>query len=443
MFSIDFGNLPEKDKKNLSSEEIWLLNGLFQEPKIQETLEEIEKQRKVRQKWKYLVYGISTALALWLSFFFGTGEGIFGKLIDWFFFTIGSKDNSFSPVIWSTVISYTVWIGYLYSRFASKIEIPLKTEVLSRMCPLLYSKLEYSYDGKYSFDEIEFLRSKWFLASYDQLDKVEDSIRFDIQKDGKMFAVNGFELETSEVRGSGKNRRRVTTNHCYLLKVIFPNARIPLTDDLLITQDFADRSIGSKLLWPIIGCTMLAMFTLALTNWWIGLLVGCSLLGIIYYFEIRWQNTNRVKLENIEFEKLFDVKCTDQVTSRMIITPSFMDRIVTLVNTTGNQYEFVLRNNVMYIKRIIKGVYLEAGTEKNILSNVAGFAQFYTDIREIMLFARDMNLMYLSKTDTSLTIDAVSSSIWVTPLAFSPWVLWNNSLFSKFSFLQRGRRLIQ
>lgn len=91
-------------------------------------------------------------------------------------------------------------MGYLYKKFASKIEIPLKSEVLQKMCPLLYSKLEYSYDEKYSFDELELLRSKSFLSSYDSLDKVEDSVRFDVEKDGKIFSVNGFELETSEVR---------------------------------------------------------------------------------------------------------------------------------------------------------------------------------------------------------------------------------------------------
>lgn len=122
------------------------------------------------------------------------------KLLDGFFFTIGSGDDSFSPVIWSTFISYGIGIGTLYRKFASKIEIPLKSEVLQKMCPLLYSKLEYSYDEKYSFDELELLRSKNFISSYDSLDRVEDSVHFDVEKEGKVFSVNGFELETSEIR---------------------------------------------------------------------------------------------------------------------------------------------------------------------------------------------------------------------------------------------------
>ena len=58
------------------------------------------------------------------------------------------------------------------------------------MCPLLYSKLEYSYDEKYSFDELEILRAKNFISSYDNLDKVEDSARFGVENDGKKFSVN-------------------------------------------------------------------------------------------------------------------------------------------------------------------------------------------------------------------------------------------------------------
>lgn len=62
--------------------------------------------------------------------------------------------------------------------------------------------------------------------------------------------MNGFELKTSEVRGSGKNRRRVTTNHCYLMKIAFPYARIPLQDDLRILTDQADTNSIEKWFLP-------------------------------------------------------------------------------------------------------------------------------------------------------------------------------------------------
>jgi len=205
MFNIDFGSLPEKSKKNLAPQEILELNGLFTDPTIQKQLEDIEEQRKIRQKWKYLVYGGCSILTLGLSYVFGgigieVENNIFMRLFIGFFYTIGSGDDSFAPVITAAILSYSTGIGLLYKKFASKIEIPLKSEVLQKMCPLLYSKLEYSYDEKYSFDELEILRAKNFISSYDSLDKVEDSARFGVENDGKKFSVNGFELETSEMR---------------------------------------------------------------------------------------------------------------------------------------------------------------------------------------------------------------------------------------------------
>lgn len=428
MFNIDFGTLPEKSKKNLTPEEILSLNGLFQDPIIQKQLEDIEEQRKIRQKWKYAIYGWCTLLTLFLSYIFGTGTNIPMRLIEWFFYSIGTGDNSFSPVIWTAIISYSVWISLLYKKFASKIEIPLKSEVLQKMCPLLYSKLEYSYDEKYSFDELEILRAKNFISSYDSLDKVEDSARYGVENDGKKFSVNGFELETSEMRWSGKNRRRVTTNHCYLMKAVFPNARIPLTNNLLIVHDEADGWSGSNYIWPILGAIFGTLFGFVIILWITNslsgsffmstLLGGCIWYGI-HHFRKNSQNKNRVQLENIEFEKLFDVKCEDQVTSRMIITPAFMDRIVSFVNKTGNQYEFLMQGNTMYIKRQISGSYLEAGTEKNMLTNLAWFTQFYTDMREIIQFTYDMNLMYLSKTDTSKLWEIETNSTSTTPIQMS------------------------
>ena len=91
----------------------------------------------------------------------------------------------------------------------------------------------------------------------------------------------------------------------------------------------------------------------------------------MYIHSKKKMNIHRVELENIEFEKLFDVKCQDQVKSRMILTPAFMDRIVSFVHKTGNQYEFLFQGNTMYIKRKILGKYLEVGTEKNILTNLS------------------------------------------------------------------------
>jgi len=67
---------------------------------------------------------------------------------------------------------------------------------------------------------------------------------------------------------------------------------------------------------------------------------------------------------------MFDVKCQDAVSSRMIITPAFMDRVVQLTKKTGNKYEFLIQDNLMYIKRIINDKYLDINTNSDITKNL-------------------------------------------------------------------------
>ena len=403
--NINFWDLPNISEK-LNASEITEMNKVFNDPQVQQRLEEIEIQRKIRRKWKFGIYGGVTLIVVVLSLLIGQGNFFAGL-----FFTIGSGDNTFSPVFTAAFWSYALAMGFLYSKFSKLIEIPLKMEVLAKLCPVIYSKLSYSHDAKYSFDELDVLLASWILRSYSSIDLVEDSMEFEVERDGKNFFVNGFELKTSEIQWSGKNRRRVTTNHDYLMKAIFPNARIPLKSDLKIVGDQADQWITSKF-WSSIMVWILLWFItfiicLMLEIWWsicllIAIAIGWSAGYTMYIHSKKKMNMHRVELENIEFEKLFDVKCEDQVTSRMILTPAFMDRIVSFVHKTGNQYEFLFQGNTMYIKRKILGKYLEVGTEKNILTNLSWFVQFYCDMREVMLFINDMNLMYLSKTDTSL-----------------------------------------
>lgn len=426
MFDIDFKKLPKIEEK-LEGGEIVSLNWLFQDPTIQSQLEAIEENRKIRSKWKIGIYLFTAGVTGGLSFFLGQWDLVAG-----FLYTIGSWDDSFSPTIWAMILSYSIPKWILYTKFASKIEIPLKKEVLTKLCPILYSKLEYSYDGKYSFNELDKLQEKEFLQSYDSIDLVEDSTTFTMEKDRKWFSMNGFELKTSEVRGSGKNRRRVTTNHCYLMKIAFPYARIPLQDDLRILTDQADTNSIEKwflpfflgFIWTIFLPIMLS--TIHESLFWIGI-IGWIGFGVWLHFYVkRKHNTHRVQLENIEFEKVFDVKCEDQITSRMILTPAFMDRIVQFVQKTNHQYEFLFESNILYVKRHILSSYLEAGTEKNILTNLSGFVQFYIDMKEIIQFSHDMNLMYLSKTTaTPLPWNDVPI-IQNTPIILDGWMTQKN-----------------
>jgi hypothetical protein len=279
--------------------------------------------------------------------------------------------------------------------FRSKIEGAIKDKILTKLTKKLYSKLEYNQGDKYAFGDIVTLLQAGFLHGYDHIDKIEDSIGFTIDEPHKHIIIQGYELETSKTSRDSKGRRRKTiTNHCYLLRVKFPEARIELKNDLLITTDEADnlsRSGRYGIIGVVIGASIgiiagLTLGTIAM----LGLIGGALTFGIR-----RWYiQKKRVQLENIEFEKFFDVKCEDPIGSRMIITPAFMDRLVKLAKSSRYHYELLYRADRFYIKWSLSGSYLEINTWRNIRENMETFVAWYAQMKEIIGFVFDMRLMY-------------------------------------------------
>lgn len=90
------------------------------------------------------------------------------------------------------------------------------------------------------------------------------------------------------------------------------------------------------------------------------MMIMTLIIGGFMYREDIQKRSSRIKLESIEFEKYFDVYSDDPVASRMIITPAFMDRVVRFIQKTESKYEFLFQSNIMYVKRLISGQYLEA-----------------------------------------------------------------------------------
>lgn len=81
-------------------------------------------------------------------------------------------------------------------------------------------------------------------------------------------------------------------------------------------------------------------------------IIGCVMLcGGASFALRRWYiQRKRVRLENVEFEKYFDVQCADQIGSRMIVTPAFMDRLVKLASSSTYHYELLYKADRFYIK---------------------------------------------------------------------------------------------
>jgi len=123
--------------------------------------------------------------------------------------------------------------------------------------------------------------------------------------------------------------------------------------------------------------------------------------AIGYFWRKSYIDKHRVKLENIEFEKYFDVQCDDQVGSRMMVTPAFMDRLVTLAKNGKYKYELLYQSDHFYIKWNIRSSYLEVNTWKNMTTNLATFLDWYSQMKDILSFIFDMRMLYFSRTEQS------------------------------------------
>jgi hypothetical protein len=95
--------------------------------------------------------------------------------------------------------------------------------------------------------------------------------------------------------------------------VKFPEARIELNNDLLITTDEND-TLSRSGIYAIVG-GIFGGFLALMLEW--SLMNTCMLIFFsaagVFFFRRWYIQRKRVRMENIEFEKYFDVKCDDQI----------------------------------------------------------------------------------------------------------------------------------
>ncbi|EKE27968.1 MAG: hypothetical protein ACD_3C00116G0005 [uncultured bacterium (gcode 4)] len=240
------------------------------------------------------------------------------------------------------------------------------------------------------------------------------------------YTIEWYEFKSSE-RHTDKNWRAHYTlnNHCYLLKVTFNNARQKLTSWMALLRDVNDNF--ARKLWRVlvvdVWIIMGYFYFTQPKDWdniWIMILVNLAdflkvpflifivtilivLFIITYQIQSKILNRNRVKTENSDFEKEFDVYCKDQILSRTILTPSFMYKIYDFTQKIDKDriYEFFFIENTIYVKlnlmAWIKNPYLEVSSSSDIISNMEKFVEFYIELKNVTNLAKDLWFEYFDK----------------------------------------------
>ncbi len=353
--------------KKLNQLEIKKMNEYFNKPDKQELINELEDNRKYNKKF---------SLILWLVVVLLT-------VISWFVL----KNNTFIFVFVASFIIST--LIYKWKSKKKNFKNSFMEEFLNSM---FWNALKYSTTWDLFTENVKSLKDKtWLLNYYDRLDYVQDSLScvFNLNKDDASIKMQWVEIKTSSLRRTKDRTEWRTSNLCYIFKLSFINSRFTVDKPITISRDY-HNNIFKKILTFVIVNFIVWVFTYQFVNFYA--LVWS--IPLSFYFCFIYTPKNKVNLENVDFEKEFDVSCDDCLLTRQILNPTMMQNIVDYVKQTSKKYEMFLYKNDFYVKYDVWSGYLELSTFKDTTES---FVEFYLEIKYLMSFVKSVNLMYFDK----------------------------------------------
>ncbi|MFK7780459.1 MAG: DUF3137 domain-containing protein [Candidatus Gracilibacteria bacterium] len=423
MHNFDFTSMIKKYPL-LKTKDVSFLNKFFNRKDILEILIEIEKGRNKQYK-------------ILLSAFFIVFVGVLFYLLNNPIHNWTAK-LLISFVSASSVTAFVLIILIIFSKNKKTV----KKNIIPDFIKTMGAGIKYSQGGAYFKESLSNLRSIGMLKKYTRIDFKEDSIKYvigdkSVDIDGekqKSIEITGAEIKTSEKRTrrtkNGTNTYYVVTNHCYMMKVDFKNPRFNLKKSIKLLEDISDNYI--KKFFKVLGIQASIIFTflyiisggensdgyidefldLAFNNLSVTIIFLIGMFFVIWFIYTFIRGKKRIKLENIDFEKEFDVFSDDGIEARRLLTPSFMYRLVDFVNKINHKriYEMYFHNNYFYLKynllrtnslsngRMLKSNnYMEFSKWKNVFKNLEDYVEFYLEIKNITALSKDLKLFYYDK----------------------------------------------
>ena len=412
-----------KEYSLLESGDVSFLNKFFNSEETQEILTIIDNDRKKKIRYYLIILLIWFVTAWPILYFFG-----------WF------REILVIALFSILMLMCYMLVWLIISFFVFKKTKTIKWDLLPMFVKQINNNINYSEDANLFVDSFSKLKNIWLLHNYDRVDLEEDSIKYIIwDEDNWVWSFSDktvLEWEENivitwcEIKTSKKKTRRtkngtqtyyVTNNHCYIMKIDFKNPKFVLKNSIKLLEDINDNFYKKAIavLWIQITCFVPLWFLasdeqwgwlawriieLAIDNYFISIVWLIWMYTIIWfiYSYIKWKK--RVKLENIEFEKEFDVYSEDQIESRKLLTPSFMYRLVDYVNKINKDrvYEMYFHKNIFYVKFNFLRTgwtknYMEISKWKNVFNNLEDYVEFYLELKNITALTKDLKLFYYDK----------------------------------------------
>ena len=204
---------------------------------------------------------------------------------------------------------------------------------LKQICEPAFAKcfknLEWDKSGYFGSEILE--RSQLFgyfnRESYDDI--------FTITHEG--VKINVIEADLEDVQGSGKNRRTYKIFKGVI--IIFPsNKTIKAHTTIASKGDFQTGNIRTGAKYTTLAMLLLTIFFLFFNDLGSAVAYGIGfLISLVVYRTSKQKKMEDIKLEDVEFDKKFQVVSEDQLEARYLITPAFMDRLKNLQTGFGTK----------------------------------------------------------------------------------------------------------
>jgi len=330
------------------------------------------------------------------------------------YYIFGENAVIFFQIFIAIFILSVIYYYYNENNNNSKkqeIEAKLKQKVKQ-----IDKKIEYNVKDKFPISFKKFWEKSKFMEKYDIIKKQEDYIKIE-DKDYQLYWM---EIGTliSYYSDSWKDYR--IANHSYILLIEILNHRFPIKSDITLKPDVNTHIIHKVLYWLedinnvldviyilvknfnislifkiiilisivllisyIVEWNLLNSFTVRSIILWISILVGIEI-----------TSKNRVKMENEEFEKIFDVYSENEVEARRLLTPKMMEKLVELVNKSWKKgWAFTFSWNKIYAKFDVHKDFLEVkGVDDKEWMSI-----FLKEIELIKDLVNYINLEYFSE----------------------------------------------
>lgn len=211
------------------------------------------------------------------------------------------------PVVIVIIIILGIYFGYNFYKDNKSYRSRYKKHILRKVFEIVLPGSSYSPSGHLLRSDYD--SSRIFISGYNRFHG-EDLISANYN--GLPFQFS--ELQTKHVSGSGKKRREKT-----IFRGIFFKAELPLKvhSNLVIIPDVLNKILGN-------------------------LISG-------FLEDLNFKRDKIVKLESLDFEKVFAIYGSNQIEARKILTPIIMEKILKYNSKTKKDISISIQNGTLYM----------------------------------------------------------------------------------------------